>query len=86
MTDLDTLRAKRDAARKELSDWCDPPEPFEAAMNKDLDALLRLHAQVTTLENAEKLDQQVRDEKVTAREVAGWANAADFLRQRGEGA
>lgn len=58
--DLPTLRAQRDAARETIkaldyTPWVSHKARTEC-YNKHLDTLLRLHAQVTTLENAEKLE------------------------------
>lgn len=54
MTDLTTLREQRDAAQEAI--WGVVRHEAGNGVAAKLDALLRLHAQVVTLENAEKLE------------------------------
>ena len=84
-TDLSTLRAARDAARKTITTldytpWLSHDSRTEC-YRCHLDALLRLHGQVVTLENAEKLEAH-RSENLMGRieRRRGFDAAARFLR------
>lgn len=88
-TDLSTLRAARDAARKTITTldytpWLSHDSRTECYRHH-LDALLRLHGQVVTLENAETLDERAHSAGGVYRRNSAHA-AARFLRATVEGA
>lgn len=86
MTTLDTLRAVRDAARE--AHWNAVGQRGQTT----LDALLALQSQVTTLENAEKLETEchlpdpTRGPEYREGHGRGVIDAAAFLRATVEGA
>ena len=79
MKDLATLKAERDAARERLF----RPRLIRHSQEEqdDLDTLLRLHGDVRTLENAEKLEQSANScFWMNDKAEGGFREAIAFLR------